>query len=283
VRAVPLLLAVACTEGRASPEAYTSPPPAVTAPQPEDAAADGPGPVAPSLAARAAVLVHDAGSGWCTEGLEALDDETCLVVPQSTVQSPRTLLIYLHGVIAPTGQPQSFVQGIVRDDARARGYVALLPRGVRGIGPVKTHDWWAWPTDAAAYAAHARSMVAGWLAKRRAIEEALGAPFERTYLAGSSNGAYFVTILALRGDIAVDGFAAISGGARGGRQASGLPAVRPPFFVGYGSLDEAKGDPMGLGALLVEAGWPHRLVEHPVPHGLRGVFLEDAFSYWQAP
>jgi predicted esterase len=212
-----------------------------------------------------------------------MDDETCLAVPESSVRSPRTLLVYLHGVIAPSGQTQSFVQGIVRDDARARGYVALLPRGVRGIGPPKTHDWWAWPTDAAAYAAYAKSMVAGWLAKKRALEQVLGAPFERTYLAGSSNGAYFVAILALRGDIEVDGFAAISGGARGARQKSELPADRPPFFVGYGSLDEAKSDPVGLASFLQEAGWPHRIVEHRVAHGLRDVYLEDAFAYWRSP
>ncbi len=276
MRALLLLLAVACTAGQASPAA----PPAEPAPAPPIEPDEAP---PPSDFDRAASLVHDAGSGWCTEGLEAMDDGTCFVVPESGVRSPRTLLIYLHGVIAPSGQPQAFVQGIVRDDARARGYVALVPRGVRGIGPPKTHDWWAWPTDASAYAAHAKTMVEGWLARKRAIEEALGAPFERTYLAGSSNGAYFVTILALRGDITVDGFAAISGGARGGRLVSQLPAERPPFFVGDGSLDEARGDPVGLAGFLEEAGWPHRRVEHRVPHGLRDVYLEDAFSYWQAP
>ena len=64
----------------------------------------------------------------------------------------------------------------------------------------------------------------GWIAPvvayYRRLEALAGAPFDRTYLAGSSNGAYYLTMLVAGGrvptaELPVDGFAAISGGGAG--------------------------------------------------------------------
>jgi predicted esterase len=219
-------------------------------------------------------------SDWCTEGLNALDEATCDVVPNS-IASPRVLVVYLHGIVAPTGHPQRVVQGIVADNARAHGYVALMPRGRRGIGPNGMRDWWGWPTTAAAYAKYAPSMTSEWLDAKRKLEALIGAPFERTYLAGSSNGAYFVTTLAFSGGFPADGYGAMSGGGRGAKSARSIASVRrAPFYVGYGTFDDGKGDPIGLGALLAEAGWPYEIRAHAVGHGARGVYLDEALELW---
>ena len=240
--------------------------------------APAPAPV-PAPAPAPAPLTSD----WCTDGYEALADDACFVAPPTGVREPRTLLIYLHGVIAPTGQAQSVVQQVVARSARAHGVVALVPRGRRGIGPGATKDWWAWPTTAAAYDRYAKEMIASWLAWRDALATKTGGPFERTYLAGSSNGAYFVTVLAMRGAIAVDGFGAMSGGSRGSRTKASIEASRrPPFYVGYGTRDEANGDPIALGALLGEAGWAHVVRSHDVGHGARDVYLDEAFAFWSS-
>ena len=258
---------VACSNDVSSTSTSTSPLTATPTPTPTTTTTTTPT-TTPTLTTNAPTT-----SDWCTEGLNALDEATCYVVPE-VVASPRVLVVYLHGIVAPTGHPQRVVQGIVADNARAHGYVALMPRGRRGIGPNGMRDWWGWPTTAAAYAKYAAAMTSEWL-------DAIGAPFERTYLAGSSNGAYFVTTLAFSGGFPADGYGAMSGGGRGAKSARSIASVRrAPFYVGYGTFDDGKGDPIGLGALLAEAGWPYEIRAHAVGHGARGVYLDEALELW---
>ena len=261
-------------DAREPPDAAPASPPSASAPLPVPSSAPAPSPSpAPSRVT----------SDWCSEGLEALAEDACFVVPEGAPRRKRTLLIYLHGVVAPTGHTQSIVQQIVATSARAHGVVALLPRGRRGIGPGATKDWWAWPTTAAAHARYAKEMIASWRAWRDELALRTGGPFERTYLAGSSNGAYFVTVLAMNGEIEVDGFGAMSGGTRGSRtKATTLAARRSPFYVGYGTQDDANKDPIALGELLAEAQWPHMVAAHAVGHGARAIYLDEAFAFWDA-
>jgi predicted esterase len=196
--------------------------------------------------------------------------------------SPSRLLVYLSGIVPPTARsPQKEkVQRVVAAAARRAGAAVLLPRGRRGIGPTDAKDWWAWPTSAAAYETYARTMTSEWQAARATLETALGRPFERVYLAGSSSGAYFVAALAFAGAIDVDGFAAASGGATasfGGRNAG---APKRPFYVGYATGDPTNGGPKALGAFLATAGWPARVFAHPGGHGAREEYLDEAFAFW---
>jgi predicted esterase len=247
-------------------------------------AAERSAPAASGAAATSAAKADAGARPWCTEGLETLHEGTCFVIPESGLKSPRALLIYLHGVIAPGGDTQKHVQGIVARNARARGYVALMPRGLRGLGPPPVQDWWAWPTTPEAHARHARALTRQWLEAREALERRLGSPFARTYVAGSSNGAFFVAALALKGELAADGYGAVSGGARAGRHAGNIARTgRAPFYVGYGAHDDLKPYPIELGQLLREAGWPHRVVEHPLGHGAHEVYLDEAFAFWGGP
>ncbi len=142
--------------------------------------------------------------------------------------------------------------------------------------------WWGWPTTGAAYAKYAAVMTAEWRDEKTKLEALIGAPFERTYLAGSSNGAYFVTTLAFAGAFPVDGYGAMSGGGRGAKSKRSIAGTtwRPPFYVGYGMFDDAKVDPIGLGDLLTEADWPHEVRAHAVGHGARGVYLDEALELW---
>jgi predicted esterase len=243
-------------------------------------AADAP----PDASASTGASLLDANAeGWCTEGLEAVDPETCVVVPKE-IRAPRTLLVYLHGTIAPTGGTQSVVQQIVRANAEKRGYVALMPRGRRGIGPNKIQEWWAWPTSRDAHERYAKTMIAGWLEQRRALEARLGASFEKTFLAGSSNGAYFLAVLALKGEIDVDGFGAFSGGSPAGfTEARVTTGARPPFYVGYGAYDDSKDMPIALGELLSRVGWPSEVRAQRIGHGANEVYLDEAMAFWGGP
>lgn len=222
-------------------------------------------------------------TSWCKEGFVSLSEGMCVLVPPQ-LREPKSLLVYLHGVIAPYGDSQRIVQGIVARNARSRGYVALMPRGRRGLGPPPTEDWWAWPTTSQKHRQHAPDMIRSWNVARNSLQEKLGIKFDRTYLAGSSNGAFFATIVALNGEFDADGYGAMSGGSAAGRSKAQIRATkRGPFYVGYGVYDELKPHPISLGQLLQAAGWPNRVAEHREGHGAREIYLDEAFTFWGGP
>src|SRR5947209_5547432 len=85
--------------------------------------------------------------GACRDGLTALAEDACYVLPPSHAAHEGDLLIYLHGIVPPFPSPQKDrVQNIVKNASIRAGWTALLPRGRRGIGPAQNRDWWAWPT-----------------------------------------------------------------------------------------------------------------------------------------
>lgn len=229
--------------------------------------------------------------GFCTDGFEAVDvdHEACALVPPTADASAPRLLVYLHGIVPPQdASPQKTnVLRVVAAASTRAGVVALVPRGVRGVGPKGAKDWYAWPTSPADHARLARGIVARIAEAKRALEARSGRPFARTYLAGSSNGAYFLSALALRGDLAafafdVDGLGAMSGGSPSG--AAAAPPARAPFYVGFGTYDEeTKKGALALGGVLNATRWPAKVAEHPLGHGAREIYLDEAFAFWDAP
>jgi predicted esterase len=228
---------------------------------------------------------------WCIEEVSALDEDVCYVLPQLAPGRPRRLIVYLHGIIPPvpdSAQKRTVQTAVLRASVRA-GVAALVPRGRRGVGPAGAHDWWAWPTTSRAVAELTPSIVARWADAKAKLERLSGMPFERTYLAGSSNGAYFLAALAVRGDalgaaFPVDGFGAMSGGAAGAAGSEGLTrGASRPFYVGFGTYDEeTKANARSLITALQGAHWPVRAAEHPLGHGANEVYLDEAIEFWTA-
>ncbi len=167
-------------------------------------------------------------------------------------------------------------QVVARAALRAQAAV-IMPRGRVGLGPAATRSWWGWPTSKADVDRLAPEMVRGWLAARDRLEAHVGAPFSRTFLAGSSSGAYFLSSLAVRGALEVDGLAATAGGG-----ASPSATRKPPFYLGFGSGDPAASRLRGFGKALLRADWPSLVREHPGGHGAREVYLDEAFAFWNA-
>lgn len=240
------------------------------------------------LAANVAAL--PATSDWCVDGLSVLDEDVCYVLPPLPAGQPRRLLVYLHGIVPPTpDSPQKHtVQGVVLHASVRAGVAALVPRGRRGLGPPAARDWWGWPTTSDAVAALAPSILRRIAEARRKLESVAGVTFERTYLAGSSSGAYFVAALAAHGelfpdDLPIDGFGAMSGGGAGEGSAARLGRSPPrPFYVGFGTYDEdTKAKALSLVSALQAARWPVRVAEHPLGHGANEIYLDEAFAYWQ--
>lgn len=242
------------------------------APTSADAAADAG--TAPPIA------LPNVHTDWCTAGLLGLDEETCYLPPPAGDKRPRRLLVYLHGIIPPQvgNNPQKEnVMASVKNAAQRAGAAALVPRGVRGVGPVGSKDWWAWPTSPDNHAELAAGIVTRIEDAKKKLEDATGGPFARTYLAGSSNGGYFAVNLALHGDIEIDGLGAMSGGAP-------APIVRKkplPVYVGFGTYDEpSKKGGLALAKAVEAAGWKTKVAEHPFAHGAKDVYIDEAFAFW---
>jgi predicted esterase len=218
-------------------------------------------------------------SEWCIAAVDALDDETCSVLPS---EPTRLLLVYFHGIVPPGGESaqKTNYQTVVANAARRAGVAALMPRGRQGLAPKGQESWWGWPTTERSYREHAASIVQSISLKRKELEDRAGVSFSRVYVAGSSSGAYFVTALALHGGIEADGFAALSGGS--GRVTAEFARSTPkPFYIGYGSYDSVGESARALGELLRRAGWPVRVREHPVGHGAREIYLDEAFAFFR--
>jgi predicted esterase len=226
--------------------------------------------------------LHDAPgvtTDWCIAGVDALDEETCYVLP---AEPTTTLLVYLHGIVPPekTSIQKTNFETAVKNAARRGGVAALMPRGKQGLSSRAHGRWWGWPTGGTAYQRHAAGLVASILDKQQRLEKLAGVAFTQRYVAGSSAGAYFAVALALRGGIAADGFGAMSGGA--GSETAELSQLSPKaFYIGYGTQDSVGPSARALADLLRGAGWPVRIAAHPVGHGAKEIYIDEALKFFR--
>lgn len=233
------------------------------------------------------------GGRWCAPELAALEGEVCAKVPSREADGPRTLVIFLHGVIQPDSGWQWAQQRAAARAAATHGFSAIMPRGRRGRGPAGMEDWWTWPNGVAAQAENEVAILGEWARAKAALEEKSGKPFERVWIFGFSNGAYYATSLALRGRLSskdegvhVDGFAAFAGGSGGAHleRAAKASALRTPLFVAWGGKDKAHRDQVELARMLKRLRWPtasegapkagHVMTDHAVASAVR--FLDGA-------
>ena len=216
---------------------------------------------------------------WCIETLGVLDESTCYVLSDP----PGTeLLIYFHGIVPPvkTSIQKTTVETVLYNATLRARASALLPRGKQGFAPRGRDDWWGWPTGDRAYLQHAPELLAMVSEKREKLERLAKVKFQHVYLAGSSSGGYFVANVALHGAFQADGFAELSGGS--GSATAELPKLTPkPFYIGFGTADSVGPAARALSELLHHAGWPVKLAPHPVGHGAKEVYLDEAFSFWR--
>jgi predicted esterase len=235
-------------------------------------------PPVPTAAPDAREDAPDVATDWCLPPWRGLDEGVCYLAPEGAAPN---LLIYLSGIVPPVprvSEQKEKVQAIVAHAAARAGIVAMLPRGRRGIGPADAKDWWAWPTSPRDHAALAAPIVAEWTRGRAVLERVLGRSFDKTWVCGSSSGAYFLSNLALEGAFDADGWGAMSGGAVAGK--TGGPTK--PFYVGYGTGDPANAGPKALAAWLSARSWPVRVAEHPDGHGAREIYLDEAIAFFRS-
>ncbi len=219
---------------------------------------------------------------WCAPELSTLAGEVCAFVPEKPAPGPRTLILYLHGVVQPDTTAQWNLQRGAARVGATYGHSVIMPRGRRGIGPKTMEHWWTWPTSVDARRAHEDALIAEWSAARAALEQAAGKPFERVYVFGFSNGAYYATSLAMRGRLDVAGYALFAGGS--GASYHEIEAKqgkrRAPIVVAWGAGDPSHDKQKALAKMLKRLQWPYlELGRRRAGHAMTDEQVEKALVF----
>lgn len=222
------------------------------------------------------------GDGFCAPELEALGGGACYVAPKKhAANEPKTLVLFLHSLVGARGNWQWEQQRTLARVGERSGMSVLMPRGRLGIGPGRKADVWAWPTSHASEQTVEPEIHAEWAELRKEVTRRHG-EFERTFVMGFSNGAYYATSLAVRAQIDADGYAVFAGGS-GSRwiaaRARATTKRRAPIFIGYGTRDAARHDARALANLLGRLKWPHRVRSADVGHTVTNDQLDRAVAF----
>jgi len=209
---------------------------------------------------------------WCAEGLETLPNGLCYIDGGQPDGGRRTLVIFLHGMIARDVDWQWLQERALTRQAKASKFEAVFARAPLGPGG------YIWPGTVSAQESSEDELVASWNAAKHHLEKRNGRPYDDVFLMGFSSGAYFVSALALRGKVHYDGYAVFAGGA-GGLAAPDVPK-KSPFYVGVCADDkQTAAHSRSLGGVLGARGWPVRVDEQRVGHMFSDVHVGHALTY----
>ena len=240
-------------------------------------------------AARADAGVQSADAGadaagtsrWCAPEIEALDADVCTFTPSGA--EPRTLVIFLHGLVKQGTTWQWNQQRAAVRAARRHHFAVLVPHGRLRVGRKEYADSFGWPTASAEQQSVEAEVLDEWAHARSVLEERRRKPFEKLWVFGFSAGAYYATSLALRDRFAAQGYAVFAGGAAPkqlGRHLRGIKH-RPPIYVGWGLRDKARRDPASLAKELRAAGWKVRAGPRArVGHSMSDSQVDDAVKFF---
>jgi predicted esterase len=218
---------------------------------------------------------------WCAEEMEPLGREVCHVPGTPSPDGRRTLVIFLHGVIAKNTMWQWLQERVFGRVAKELHFDAIFPQAPR-VGRDGAGGF-AWPGLVKGEGEGEQALVDGWLAAKQKLEEKNGRPFDEVYVAGFSSGAYFATQLALHAKLAIDGYIVMAGGAPSDPSAEATGAKRVPVFIGVCARDNASAPAARqLGTLLRGKSWPVRVDEQPFGHGVSDVHVAHALAWFRA-
>lgn len=243
---------------------------------------------APLAAASAALPATSAGATaaspetdpWCAADLERLDHDVCYAKGPPSADGRRTLVIFLHGLTdVGSGWQRTMQKGMAAYGKRFH-FDLIAPKGRVGVGPGKRANQYAWPASSEGQRTIEDEVVAEWMGAKSTLEARDGA-YDEVFVMGFSNGAYYSSSLALRGKLAVDGYAVFAGGSapKGSETRAKAVKARVPVFVGIASKDETAKKGKELAKLLADLKWPHKTNTKPVGHVVADEQIEAALSY----
>ena len=232
--------------------------------------------VAVALAAPPAVApaaaAPTAASPWCAPEVSELSDHVCYFDGGAPEDGRRTLVIYLHGMLATTPGFQYLQQRALAMHAKKHSFTVLLPTSPR------TPGGYLWPTSVAAQKEQEPAVLAGFAASRAKLEAKLGHAFDEVFVIGFSSGAYYASSLALRSALDVDGYMVLAGAASWGPKQT--PGKRAPIFVGVSGADKATApDSRGFAGTLAAMGWPYKVEERAAGHMVDWTFMAHGIAW----
>lgn len=210
---------------------------------------------------------------WCAPGIEPLPGNVCYLDGELAGRDRRTLVVFLHGAVAKdTTWQWNHMRGLARL-AKGNRVDVVFPRSPRAPAG------WVWPGSLAAQRKVEDALVREWMDAKAVLEQRAGRPYDDVFVMGFSSGAYFVSSLAMRGRLDVDGYAVFAGGQATARAAA--PEIRfAPVFVGVCAEDDGSAaHARGFGRALAAAGIRRAVLEQPVGHGLSHVHFGAAIRW----
>jgi predicted esterase len=210
---------------------------------------------------------------WCAPEVSELSDHVCFSDGGAPASGRRTLVIYLHGLLATTPGFQWLQQRGMAIHAKRLGFTVLLPTSPR------VDNAYVWPTSLAAQGQQEEGIVAGIQRARADLEQRLGHGFDEAFVVGFSSGAYYASSLAVRGVLDVDGYIVLAGGASWVRS-DRATTRRAPVFVGISAADgQTAGHSRAFAGVLAAMGWPYRAEERDAGHMVDWAFMTHGIQW----
>lgn len=232
--------------------------------------------VAISTASDARPAKVDASVPWCAAEVSDLEEHACYFEGAPRADGRRTLVIYLHGMLAETPGFAWLQQRSMASYAKQLGFTVLMPTSPKAKGG------YYWPTSLPAQKEHEAGVLADIRRQRAALEKKLGHGFDETFVVGFSSGAYYGSSVAVRGLLDVQGYIVLAGGASPGRHVASA-SKRVPIFVGVSAKDrQTANDSRTFARSLAAMGWPYRAEERDAGHLVDGALLAHGMSWLRA-
>jgi predicted esterase len=217
-------------------------------------------------------VVHET-KPWCAPEVLELSDQVCFFDGGTRPDGRRTLVVYLHGLLATTPGFQWLQQRAMAIDGKRLGFTVLLP-----TSPLVDNAY-VWPTSQRAQEQQEPHILDNIRKARAELEQRLGHAFDETFVVGFSSGAYYASSLAVRGALDVDGYIILAGGASWVRNQR-TEGKRAPVFVGISAADsQTAGHSRAFAAALAGMGWPYRAEERNAGHMVDWGFMADGLQW----
>jgi predicted esterase len=215
----------------------------------------------------------DDAKPWCAPEVTELSDHVCFFDGTPPDAERRTLVVYLHGMLATTPGFQYVQQRALAREAKLRKLTVLFP-----TSPLVEGGYY-WPTARDAQKAQEPGILAGIAQARASLAERLGRGFDETFVVGFSSGAYYASSLAVRSALDVDGYIVLAGGSSWARPVDSK-AKRAPVFVGVSAADrQTATHSRAFAGTLAALGWPYRVEERDVGHVVDDAFLAHGLAW----
>jgi predicted esterase len=213
---------------------------------------------------------------WCAPEVVPLSDHVCFYEGGASASGRRTLVVYLHGMLATNPGFQYVQQRALANEAKALGFTVLFP-----TSPLVEGGYY-WPTSRPAQEAQEPAILAGIEAARAALAARVGHPFDETFVVGFSSGAYYASSLVMRGALDVDGYIVLAGAASWARPRD-AGVKRAPVFVGVSATDGQTADhSRAFAGTLAALRWPYRVEERHVGHLVDWGFMAHGIAWLRA-